>query len=90
MNQVTIPLRVSTDGDYTVEVSGGGNVNLGMDTTVTAAILEHYDGPYTVEPGSGPQTLNTLGKVMDYNVVVSAVPQQYGLITWNGSTLTVS
>ena len=49
-----------------------------------------YDGPYTVTPGAAAQTLATNGKRMTADVVVGAIPQNYGLITWNGSVLTVS
>lgn len=49
-----------------------------------------YTGPYEVEPGSEEQVLETAYKHMRGNVVVCAVPQNYGLITWDGSKLIVS
>ena len=49
-----------------------------------------YDGPYEVTPGPEAQTLSTKHLRMTDDVVVGAIPQNYGLITWNGSTLTVS
>ena len=49
-----------------------------------------YEGPYEVTPGPEAQTLSTKHLRMTDDVVVGAIPQNYGLITWNGSTLTVS
>ncbi len=51
---------------------------------------EKYEGSYTVTPSAETQTLNTQGLVMTGDVVVEAIPSNYGLITWNGSYLTVS
>jgi hypothetical protein len=34
--------------------------------------------------------LATAEKVVTRNIVINPIPSNYGLITWNGSTLTVS
>lgn len=49
-----------------------------------------YDGPYEVTPSNEMQTLNTDDLLMTQNVTINPIPSNYGLITWNGSTLTVS
>lgn len=49
-----------------------------------------YDGPYSVTPGSTAQTLDTSGKKLISPVTVGAIPQNYGLITYNGRIITVS
>lgn len=49
-----------------------------------------YTGEYTVTPSAETQTLSTEGLMMTSNVTVNPIPSNYGLITWNGSTLTVS
>ena len=51
---------------------------------------EHYNGDYTVTPTDQTQTLQTANKVMDYNVTVNPIPNNYGRITWTGSVITVS
>lgn len=51
---------------------------------------EKYEGEYIVTPSSETQTLETEGLVMKHNVTISPIPSNYGLITWNGSALTVS
>ena len=49
-----------------------------------------YAGPYEATPTMSEQTFATGGKVMSSNFVVHKIPSQYGLVTWNGSVLTVS
>ena len=49
-----------------------------------------YDGEYNITPTNQEQVLETVGKRMLQNVKVAPIPSNYGLITWDGSTLTVS
>lgn len=49
-----------------------------------------YKGDYTINPSTEEQILSTKNLWMTDNITVGAIPQNYGLITWNGSTLTVS
>lgn len=57
---------------------------------LATARYDPYDGICHVEPSNESRVLETRGKVMLENVVVEPIPSNYGLITWNGSTLTVS
>lgn len=49
-----------------------------------------YTGPYEVTPSSETQTLDTDTFYMNGNITINPVPSNYGLITWDGSTITVS
>jgi hypothetical protein len=49
-----------------------------------------YDGAYEVTPTAEAQTLATDSLYMRGNITINPIPSNYGLITWNGSTLTVS
>ncbi len=49
-----------------------------------------YQGALTVTPTRETQTLHTNGYLMGGDVTVNPIPSNYGLITWNGSVLTVS
>ena len=49
-----------------------------------------YPGPYVVTPERNAQTLITQDMLMTANVVVKPIPSNYGLITYNGSVITVS
>ena len=49
-----------------------------------------YEGAYEVTPSASAQTLPTEHRSMLRDVVIGAIPSNYGLITWDGSVLTVS
>lgn len=49
-----------------------------------------YAGPTTVTPDGADHVLETAGKVVTNNITVEKIPNNYGLITWDGSVLTVS
>lgn len=49
-----------------------------------------YAGPYEVTPTQQAQVLATANMSMTQDVVINPIPSNYGLITWNGSVLTVS
>lgn len=51
---------------------------------------EVYTGPAEIIPSQETQILNTTNKVLLKDIIVKPIPSNYGLITWNGSTLTVS
>lgn len=49
-----------------------------------------YSGETTVTPSMEEQVLQTSMKSVMTNIIINPIPNNYGLITWNGSTLTVS
>lgn len=49
-----------------------------------------YQGEYTVTPSMVAQVLPTTGKTLGDDITIAPIPNNYGLITWDGSTLTVS
>lgn len=49
-----------------------------------------YEGPTEVTPSSAEQILETANLYMQANIKVNPIPSNYGLITYNGSTITVS
>lgn len=52
--------------------------------------LPPYEGETTITPSSETQVLHTKNFRMTANVTVNPIPSNYGLITWNGSIITVS
>ena len=85
------PISVTVDfGDqdeFNCSFSDSSNfdVDFGMD------IPQHeFPGPYEVTPSSEAQVLNTVNQQMTQNVVINPIPNNYGLITYDGSTITVS
>lgn len=49
-----------------------------------------YEGSYEVTPTREGFTLPTIGLRMAEDLRVAPIPSNYGLVTWDGSTLTVS
>lgn len=49
-----------------------------------------YTGATEVTPTQQTQVLETADMVVPANITINPIPSNYGLITWNGSTLTVS
>ena len=49
-----------------------------------------YAGDYTIIPSAEAQVLQTNNLRMTDNITIEPIPQNYGLITWDGSKITVS
>lgn len=49
-----------------------------------------YGGEYTVTPGEERQILPTGSKLMGQDMVIEPIPSNYGRITYNGTSITVS
>lgn len=60
------------------------------DPRIQIIVAERYQGPYEATPSDQTQILRTADMTMTNDVVVNPIPSNYGLITWNGSTITVS
>lgn len=59
--------------------------------TIPAYIdVDIYDGPTEITPSREVQFLSTKQKTILDDIVINPIPSNYGLITWNGSTLTIS
>lgn len=55
-----------------------------------ANVDREYTGSYTVTPSTESQILPTANRIMTENIIVNPIPNNYGLITWDGTVLTVS
>ena len=49
-----------------------------------------YEGATEITPSEETQVLQTNNFRMTENITVNPIPSNYGLITWDGSTITVS
>ena len=79
---------VILDGELSLNIPMDGEV--GIITKVMEHDLPVYTGETVVTPSTLEQVLNTAEKVVERNIVINPIPSNYGLITWNGTTLTVS
>lgn len=51
---------------------------------------EWWDGEYEITPSNETQTLATKDKAMRENLVINPIPNNYGLITYNGYEIRVT
>lgn len=65
-------------------------VALGTPVVKEYVDVQTYTGEYEVTPSAETQTLDTAGLRLTRSITVNPIPQNYGLITWNGAFLTVS
>lgn len=80
--------EIVLDGELSLNIPMDGEV--GIITKVVEHDLPVYTGETVVTPSDTEQVLATAEKVVTRNIVINPIPSNYGLITWNGSTLTVS
>lgn len=88
VNGVT-KIDVTTDTVATDNLLSGF-VATGADGIKVNGAVAAYAGVYTVTPTQSIQILSTSGKTMAHDVTIDPIPSNYGLITWDGSSLTVS
>ena len=75
------------------QLSGFLSASQGISGTMTVPLYVYppvYSGAQTVTPSAETQVLETDAFYMNGNITINPIPNNYGLITWNGSTLTVS
>ena len=78
---------VVIDGDCALTFSG-------LDGEAVAVLrvreVDPYKGPYSFTPSQEAQTIAITGLTPARDITIEPIPSNYGLVTWNGSTLTVS
>lgn len=90
----TVPVSLDVNANiYSINVNIDAvtiEQDLGIDTAIQVVTGDHYDGPVEVTPSQDVQILETQGLFTDDNIRINPIPSNYGLITWDGSVLTVS
>lgn len=56
----------------------------------SVANAPRYDGSYVFTPSQQEQTIPIKDLMARQDITIEPIPSNYGLITWNGSTITVS
>ena len=80
----------STNQTLNASFSTSNNLSASIDATVFVPIQQDYTGAYDITPSAQAQTLSTEDLHMLHNVTIAPIPSNYGLITYNGSIITVS
>lgn len=78
---VTIPMDVS---------ASSAEFSMSLGAIYAMSTVDNYEGVYEYTPTTETQTVEIEGLKATENIIINPIPSNYGLITWNGSTLTVS
>lgn len=84
---VDVSLEIEAERELALSVDGATEVALSVDGTVFSPT--EYHGTTTVTPSSERQVLATAGTALIEDIVVNPIPSNYGLVTWDGSTLSI-
>ena len=80
---------VSSRATLTGLISGTAQLT-GSLQIPSAVDVTPYGGPYEYTPTEQIQTVEIRNKTAFDDITIGPIPSNYGLITWNGVTLTVS
>lgn len=78
---VTIPMDVS---------ASSASFRMGVGAVYAMSTVDDYEGVYEYTPSEEMQTVEIEGLKATENIIINPIPSNYGLITWDGTTLTVS
>lgn len=88
------------DRFYKLEIDTGEDLDINLESSPDIEFTEKenfqfgsgkkYKGETVITPTRETQVLETGGLYVPSNIIVNPIPKNYGLISWNGVTLTVS
>lgn len=82
-----LSLLSTFDGELDLTIPEDGELGI---ITVGGMRFPDYTGATVITPTEETQILETENTSVLTDIVVEPIPNNYGLITWNGRTLTVS
>ena len=62
----------------------------GLLTVPEYVLPPAYGGPFEITPSAETQIIETKEFYLNDNITINPIPNNYGLITWNGTVITVS
>ncbi len=78
---VTIPMAVSTSKQV---------IPMTVGASYSMSDSDPFTGAYEYTPSQQAQTIPIENMRATQDIVINPIPSNYGLITWDGSTITVS
>lgn len=85
-----VKLTVQTDETARLGVNDPEAVELNAETHIVVDTTTIYDGAYEWTPTDSVQLIEIENKKALGQITINPIPQNYGLVTWNGSTLTIT
>jgi len=84
---------VTVDMTLDVDVSmadSGYSIAADIGEVTVIGTVPQYTGSYVFTPTQSTQTIEIENKMATADITINPIPSNYGLITWDGATLTVS
>lgn len=86
----SIPLHVAESPSAALHVVDDGTLALGAGGSMYAVGPPLYQGSHDITPTAERQVIAIDGMRSVGDIIIEPIPSNYGLITWDGSTITVS
>lgn len=86
----TYHLAVAEDAYYLGVADGAVEWSTSEYVPMHSTDLPDYGGPTDIIPTGSAQVLATAGTAVATDIIVEPIPQNYGLITWDGHAILVS
>lgn len=78
-------------GGGAIEIGGAGERHATISVTGSGAVpVPHYTGPYEFTPTAEEQRVRIARKQAEEDIIIHPIPRNYGLVTYNGSIITIS
>lgn len=89
---ITVEMSVATYDDTIPMEITSSEETIGMDIGAAYSMSNAapFEGSYEYTPSGQAQTIEIADMRATQDIVINPIPNNYGLITWDGSTLTVS
>lgn len=85
-----IPMQITGEKSLPMSVTASEEIRCTLGAAFQMASVPEYEGAYEFTPSDSEQTIATEGELLTQDIVVHAIPNNYGLVTWDGVVLTVS
>lgn len=80
---LSLNTKIEGDAELSIPVDGDPGYHIPL-------LPDAYAGEYHITPSDEVQVIPMQFMMASQNVTIDAIPSNYGLISWNGSVLTVS
>ena len=88
---ITVPMTIAESGQtVSMQIAEDEALAMSLGISINTVAGEHYEEAIDFIPTQETQTIHTAGLIVDSDITIEPIPNNYGLITWDGSALTVS
>ena len=90
--RIEATLQASVSDQYSLSAGTGEEITVepALAYIKEEIVSEEYDGAYEFTPTNETQVIPIQFKTASRDITINPIPNNYGLITWNGEYLTVS